>query len=162
VTSSVGPNSSLSSLSPSTSTSDSTVALRAFKVTSAEGLLTSLAASIAVGVVGVCAVCWAAVRTGIPASSNAFFFSVARIWFLQNNRPTSDRKLGTADFSVELILAEDPNETHTVRALMTSEMALRSPLNRCSESLNISISRSVHFLPRSTVSVTDSANARRI
>jgi hypothetical protein len=40
--------------------------------------------------------------------------------------------------------------THTVRALMTSEMALRSPLKRWSESRNISISRSVHFLSRST------------
>lgn len=77
VTSSVAPSNSnfTSSASPSTSTSDSG-ALSIFRVTS-EDLLIML--------------CWDAwvvwtvwiVRTGMPASSNAFFFNVVLIWELK-------------------------------------------------------------------------------
>ena len=81
VTSSVAPSNSnfTSSASPSTSTSDSG-ALSILRVTS-EDLLIML--------------CWDAwvvwtvwiVRTGIPASSNAFFFNVVLIWELKVKLP---------------------------------------------------------------------------
>lgn len=77
---------------------------------------------------------------GIPASSNAFFFKVCRIWLLK-----IIKKLKISRYRWDEWTEWRKRETYTVRPLIRELIWLRSSLNLKIEARSISISSSVHL-----------------
>lgn len=89
---------------------------------------------------GGCCSCWTiwTCLTGIPASSNAFFFSVWRICDLKLNLKL--KKISFQHFLRQM------KKTYTVLPLIWRLILFKSSQNRVIADLNMSISSSVHLL----------------
>lgn len=89
-----------------------------------------------------CCACWGRIcccLTDIPASSNAFFFRVVRIWELEKR---AIRSLWNSGWLPQW----QPLKTYTVRLLMCSLILFNSSLKALTEWRSISMSSSVHLL----------------